>query len=100
MAFRVSVGRCRAPFRAGAPIGLDSSGVTDDAALVDRGLLILVQMKLDFGQHDETEARSAMPPPESPSSPSIASRDVCDPYIRMAPQTTGPAAAPRDDFHN
>ena len=55
MAFGLSVGRCRAPFRAAAPVGLDSRGATDDAALIDRGQLIMMQMKLDFGQHDETE---------------------------------------------
>ena len=49
------MGRCRAPFPAAAPGGLDSRGATDDAALIDRGLLILVQMKLDFGQYDEAE---------------------------------------------
>ena len=96
MAFGLSVGRCRAPFRAAAPVGLDSRGATDDAALIDRGLLIMVQMKLDFGQYDEA---ARMLGDASPSSPSIASRDVCDPYIRMAPETTGPVASPLDDFH-
>ena len=55
MAFGLSVGRCRARSRAAAPVGLDSRGATDDAALIDRGLLIMVQMKLDFGQYDEAD---------------------------------------------
>ena len=97
MAFRVSVGRRRAPFRAAAPVGLESKGATDDAALIGHPLLILVQMKLDFAQYDEAQRMLGDAAPESLSSPSIASRDVCDPYIRMAPETTGPVASPLDD---
>ena len=52
MACGVPDGRRRALSRAAAPVSLDSSGGTDDAALIDRGLLILVQKELDCGQYD------------------------------------------------
>lgn len=83
------------PFELRLRSALDSRGATDDAALIDRGLLIMVQMKLDFGQYDEA---ARMLGDASPSSPNIASRDACDPYTRMAPETTRPVASPLDDL--
>jgi hypothetical protein len=43
--------------RDAAPVSLDKTGGTDDSALTDRWLPILVHMKLDFGQHDEAERK-------------------------------------------
>jgi hypothetical protein len=31
---------------------------------------------------------------------SIDLREVCDPYISMAPETTGPVASPEDDLRS